>query len=156
MKRRELLSLATLGAIPMVFNKSLAGTIKFYEGIGIDKNSKSNQSIPRFGDGRDWFFEKRFGMFVHWGIYCIPAWHEQYQWRASVPRSEYVKFADQFNPKKFNPAQWLDLMQEAGMEYITFTTKHHDGFCMWNSNIQTIISRIRPLKKIYWECFRMS
>lgn len=66
MKRRVLLSLATLGVIPMTFNKSLAGTIVSSQGIDNDKNNYSNQlqSIPRFGDGRDWFFEKRFGMFM--------------------------------------------------------------------------------------------
>ncbi len=89
--------------------------------------------IQRFGDGRDWFFEKRFGMFVHWGIYAIPAVHEQYQQRYSISREEYDKYAQQWNPKDFNPDHWLDLMQEAGMEYLTFTTKHHDGFCMWDT-----------------------
>ncbi len=92
-----------------------------------------NQKVSRFGDSRDWFFGKRYGMFVHWGLYSIPGWHEQHQWRARVPRDQYVKLADEWNPKKFNPEQWLDLMQEAGMEYITITTKHHDGFCLWDT-----------------------
>jgi alpha-L-fucosidase len=89
--------------------------------------------IPRFGDARDWFFEKRFGMFVHWGLYAIPGWHEQHQWRARVPRAEFVKLAAQWNPVKFNPEAWLDLLQEAGMKYICLTTKHHDGFCLWDT-----------------------
>lgn len=89
--------------------------------------------IPRFGDGRDWFFEKRFGMFVHWGIYAIPGWHEQHQFQLRVPRDEYVKLAGQFNPVAFNPDAWLDLAEAAGMRYITFTTKHIDGFCMWHT-----------------------
>ncbi len=93
----------------------------------------AQSKIKRFGDGRDWFFEKRFGMFVHWGIYSIPAWHEQHQWRGRVPRAEYVKYAQQWNPVKFNPNAWLDLMQEAGMEYICLTTKHHDGFCLFDT-----------------------
>jgi len=92
-------------------------------------------SMPdkRFGDGRDWFYEKRFGMFIHWGIYSIPAWHEQHQWRARVPREKYAALASEWNPVSFNPDKWIDLMQEAGMKYITFTTKHHDGFCMWDT-----------------------
>jgi len=89
--------------------------------------------VQRFNDGRDWFFDKRFGMFVHWGLYAIPAWHEQILWRGNMKRSEYEKLVDGFNPVSFNPDAWLDLMQEAGMEYICFTTKHHDGFCMWDS-----------------------
>jgi alpha-L-fucosidase len=88
---------------------------------------------PRFGDGRDWWFHKRFGMFVHWGIYAIHGFHEQEQWRARVPRSEYQKLASQWNPVKFNPDAWLDLAAEAGMQYLCVTTKHHDGFCLWDT-----------------------
>jgi alpha-L-fucosidase len=87
----------------------------------------------RFGDGRDWFFEKRFGMFIHWGLYSIPAWHEQLQWRGPVPRNEYAKLAAQWNPVKYDPDAWLDLAQQAGMKYVCLTTKHHDGFCLWDT-----------------------
>lgn len=86
-----------------------------------------------FGDGRDWFIENRFGLFVHWGLYAIPAWHEQHQWRGRVPREEYEKLAAQFNPVRYDPDEWLDLAEEAGMEYVCFTTKHHDGFSMWDT-----------------------
>jgi len=88
---------------------------------------------PRFGDGRDWWFERRFGMFLHWGLYAIPGWHEQDQWRRRIPRSEYVKLARQWNPVKFNPDQWLDLAEQTGMKYVCITTKHHDGFCLFES-----------------------
>ncbi len=89
--------------------------------------------IPRFNDARDVFFERRFGMFVHWGLYAIPAWHEQILWRQKVRRKEYEQLIHQFNPVKFNPEAWLDLAQETGMQYICFTTKHHDGFCLWDT-----------------------
>ena len=89
--------------------------------------------ISRFGDGRDWFFERRYGMFVHWGLYSIPGWHEQQQWRASVPSGEYEKLAQQFNPTDYHPDAWLDLAEEAGMRYICLTTKHHDGYCLWDT-----------------------
>jgi alpha-L-fucosidase len=88
---------------------------------------------PHFGDGRDWWFERRFGMFVHWGIYAIHGLHEQEQWRYRVPRAEYVKLQQQWNPVKYDPNAWLDLAAEAGMKYICLTTKHHDGFCLWNT-----------------------
>lgn len=91
--------------------------------------------MPRFHDGRDWFFEKRFGMFVHWGIYAIAGWHEQHQWRGRVPRAEYVKLAEQWNPVKFDPYEWLDLAEAVGMKYICLTTKHHDGFCLWDTKL---------------------
>ena len=87
----------------------------------------------RFGDGRDWFFERRYGMYVHWGLYAIPAWHEQVQWRRGVPRAEYERLIERFNPVRFDPEAWLDLLQASGMEYLCFTTKHHDGFCLWDT-----------------------
>ena len=72
----------------------------------------------RFGDERDWFLEKRFGLFIHWGIYAIPGWQEQHQWRGRMPANEYVKLAEQWDPTNFNPDAWLDLAEEAGMQYI--------------------------------------
>jgi len=89
--------------------------------------------MPYFNDQRDWFFQKRFGLFVHWGLYAIPGWHEQHQMRARVPFADYVKLAQEWNPRNFNPDAWLDLMEEAGMEYICLTAKHHDGFCLWDT-----------------------
>ena len=91
--------------------------------------------MQHFNDARDWFFGKRFGLFVHWGLYAIPAWHEQIQWRGHIPRREYVKLIDQFNPERFDPDAWLDLAEEAEMQYVCFTTKHHDGFCMWHTKL---------------------
>ena len=90
--------------------------------------------MERFGDKRDWFFQKRFGLFVHWGLYAIPAWHEQIQQRRNIERTEYAKLIDQFDPVSFDPDAWLDLADEAGMEYVCITTKHHDGFCLWNTS----------------------
>jgi alpha-L-fucosidase len=79
------------------------------------------------------FSKKRFGLFIHWGLYAAPAVHEQYWQRWNINRDEYVRLADEFNPKSFDPAKWLDLAQEAGMQYLVFTAKHHDGFCMWDT-----------------------
>lgn len=87
----------------------------------------------RFHDARDWFLEKRFGLFLHWGLYSVPGYHEQDQWRRQVPRAEYAKLLDQFNPTAYDPGAWLDLAQEVGMEYAVLTTKHHDGFCLFES-----------------------
>jgi alpha-L-fucosidase len=95
--------------------------------------SATPKAAKRFGDGRDWFFDARFGMFVHWGLYAIHGFHEQEQWRARVPRAEYVKLAKRWNPVKFDANAWLDLVEAAGMKYICLTTKHHDGFCLWDT-----------------------
>lgn len=86
-----------------------------------------------FHDARNWFFQARFGLFIHWGLYAIHGWHEQEQMRAGVPRAEYEKLAESFSPQKFDPGRWLDLAQQAGMKYVCFTAKHHDGFCLWDS-----------------------
>lgn len=91
--------------------------------------------MERFGDARDWFFEKRFGLFIHWGLYAIHGWHEQEQWRGRLPADEYQKLTEQWNPTAFDPEEWLDLAQEVGMEYLVFTTKHHDGFCLWDTRL---------------------
>ncbi len=87
----------------------------------------------RFGDGRDWFFSKPFGMFIHWGLYAIPAWHEQVQQRRGMQRAAYEELIDSFNPQQFDPDAWLDVAASAGMTSLCFTTKHHDGFCLWDT-----------------------
>jgi alpha-L-fucosidase len=143
MKRRELIKSASLLATAPFFS-SWANRFSITDNFA--QHTAQNQ-IERFGDGRDWFFEKRYGMFVHWGLYSIPGWHEQHQWRGRVERSEYVKLANQWNPTKFNPEQWLDLMEEAGMKYITITTKHHDGFCLWDTKQTAFNTMNTPYKK---------
>lgn len=101
----------------------------------------------RFGDARDWFFQRRFGMFVHWGLYAIPGWHEQHQWRGRMARPEYVKLAAQWNPTKFNPDQWLDLLEATGMKYLCVTTKHHDGFCLFETKQTRFNSMNTPYRR---------
>ena len=75
----------------------------------------------------------KFGMFVHWGIYSLTGYHEQVRWRFFTPRTEYRKLMNEFNPVKYDPDEWVRLAKDAGMEYICFTTKHHDGFCMFDT-----------------------
>lgn len=144
MKRRDALkTAAAFSAISII--SPFAKAIKYP--LACDELKNVSGKIKRFGDGRDWFFEKRYGMFVHWGLYSIPGWHEQHQWRARIPRNEYVKLAQQWNPTKFNPEQWLDLMEEAGMKYLTVTTKHHDGFCLWDTKQTWFNTMNTPYKK---------
>lgn len=81
----------------------------------------------------DWFTDARFGMFIHWGIYSIPARGEWTIFQDDWDFAEYEKFAAQFNPVAFDPAGWAELAWNAGMRYVVFTTKHHDGFCMFDS-----------------------
>ncbi|MBN2412503.1 alpha-L-fucosidase [candidate division KSB1 bacterium] len=92
-----------------------------------------------------WWNEARFGMFIHWGLYSIPAgvydgkqipgigeWIMQ---KAPIPVKEYEKYAAQFNPVKFNAGEWVKIARDAGMKYIVITSKHHDGFCLWDSKV---------------------
>lgn len=129
MNRREFLTAAT-GATAITATPNL-----LQAATPIAATPTLPKQAPRFGDGRDWWFEKRFGLFVHWGLYAIHGLHEQEQWRFRVPREEYVKLAGQWNPTKFNPDAWLDLAEAAGMKYICLTTKHHDGFCLWDTKL---------------------
>ncbi len=105
------------------------------------------------------FRTRRFGLFVHWGLFALEGWHEQVQWRREIPAREYQKRQARFCPSRFSAQEWLDVLQEAGMEYLCFTTKHHDGFCMWDT--QTTDYKITntpwgkdPLKALAQECAR--
>ncbi len=73
------------------------------------------------------------GMFVHFGIYALTEIHEQTLARCQMKHEEYEKLAERFNPEKYDPEEWVLLAMSAGMKYITFTSKHHDGFCMWDT-----------------------
>jgi alpha-L-fucosidase len=84
-------------------------------------------------DKNRWFNDARFGMFIHWGIYSIPAQGEWIRYHNDISIKDYDKYAEQFNPVDFNPAEWADIAWNAGMRYVVFTTKHHDGFCMYDS-----------------------
>ncbi len=78
-------------------------------------------------------FDRRIGMFVHWGIYSVDGYHEQQRMRQRIGRKEYAKRMEAFTADKFDPNQWIDVAESAGAEYIVITAKHHDGFCMWDT-----------------------
>lgn len=92
-----------------------------------------------------WWREAKFGMFIHWGVYSVPAgfYHDKPvpgigEWimnKGKIPMAEYQEFAKQFNPVKFNAEEWVKLAKNAGMKYIVITSKHHDGFAMYNSQV---------------------
>ncbi len=89
--------------------------------------------MKRFGDARDWFFGERLGLFVHWGIYALNGRHEQEQWRYHVDRQTYRALAARFAPHSFDPDAWVAAARAAGMGYLVLTTKHHDGYCLWDT-----------------------
>jgi len=82
---------------------------------------------------RQWFADAKFGLFVHWGVYALLGKGEWIRTTGKIPRNEYAKLQRRFNPKKFNPDAWADLAKDAGTQYVVFTTKHLDGFCMFDA-----------------------
>jgi len=105
-----------------------------------------------------WFTEARFGMFIHWGLYAIPARGE---WVRSVERistAEYETFFNEFNPVDYNPKTWAKLAKEAGMQYAVLTAKHHDGFCLFDSKLTDYTAMHtqakRDLVREYLDAFR--
>lgn len=84
-------------------------------------------------DHAPWFTEARFGMFIHWGLYSLAARHEWVMYREEIPTEEYRKYFDHFDPDLYDPKAWAQTAKSAGMKYVVLTTKHHDGFCLWDS-----------------------
>ena len=91
-------------------------------------------------DHMQWWHEARFGMFIHWGIYAIPAHDAWLMYQEHIPFEEYKVLADQFNPQEYNPADWVALAKAAGMKYIVITTRHHDGYCLFDSKVSDFTS----------------
>jgi alpha-L-fucosidase len=82
-----------------------------------------------------WWNEARFGMFIHWGVYSVPGRGEWLMYQEHIPFDEYALLANRFNPTEYNPKQWVEKAKEAGMKYIVLTTRHHDGFCLFDSKV---------------------
>ena len=112
--------------------------------------TKMNES-PEKQAGRDLFRENKYGMFIHWGLYAIPGgiWkgqtmeengvgHNIGEWimrNKEIPRAEYSLLANQFNPVNFDADEWVAIAKAAGMNYIVITSKHHDGFALFDSKV---------------------
>ena len=84
---------------------------------------------------REWFNQARFGMFIHWGVYSILARGEWVRLIERIPSSEYEALAWKFKPKNYRPEEWVELAQDAGMKYMVLTTRHHDGFSLFDSEV---------------------
>ena len=100
-----------------------------------NRGSESSEmsSMADRAAAREWFQDAKFGMFIHWGVYSVLANGEWVMHRTKMNVTEYAKLPPQFNPTRFNAGEWVALAKEAGMKYITITSKHHDGFCMFGT-----------------------
>ena len=81
----------------------------------------------------EWWSDSRFGMFIHWGIYSQLARHEWIKKYERISDADYLKYFELFDPDLYNPTEWAKKAKAAGMKYAVITTKHHDGFCMFES-----------------------
>lgn len=107
-------------------------------------NPDTGETEAQFAKRTAWWREAKFGMFIHWGIYAVPnsdrtnTDHELTEWYLSANKmqvADYEKFAAQFHPTKFDAKAWVATAKAAGMKYIVITSKHHDGFCMFDSKL---------------------
>jgi len=80
-----------------------------------------------------WFTDARFGMFIHFGAYALAARHEWVKNFENLSNEDYQKYVDHFDPDLFNAREWVQAAKDAGMKYIVLTTKHHEGFCLFDS-----------------------
>ncbi len=101
----------------------------------IEAQETSSKSLipPARPESLNWFREAKFGLFIHWGVYSQIGREEWARELLQIPLREYEKIAMNFNPVKYNPNEWVKLAREAGVRYIVITSKHHDGFCIYDS-----------------------
>lgn len=137
----------------MIIKKLLLSCLLFVITMGVVQAQSGASSLDPYAnetvaerDARmEWFRVARFGMFIHWGVYAVPAGtHEGKkidgigEWimsKGEIPMAEYQKYAKEFNPIKYDPEAWVKLAKEAGMKYIVITSKHHDGFALFDSKV---------------------
>ncbi len=95
-----------------------------------------------------WFVRDRFGMFIHWGLYALPARHEWVQNNERIPKELYEqKYFKHFDPDLYDPTLWAKAASGAGMKYFVVTTKHHEGFCLWDSKLTDYKATNTPAKR---------
>src|ERR1700733_2523727 len=106
----------------------------------------------------EWWKDARFGMFIHWGLYSEAARHEWVKHNEAMTNEQYQKYFDEYNPDLFDPTKWAKEAKAAGMKYAVLTTKHHEGFCMFDSKYTdykaTNTKAKRDLVREYVDAFR--
>jgi len=99
------------------------------------KNDLSADDVLKTQGDTRWFVRDRFGMFIHWGLYALPARHEWVRHNEQLTNQDYEKYFKRFDPDLYDPALWAKAASDAGMKYFVVTTKHHEGFCLWDSKL---------------------
>lgn len=104
------------------------------------------QPAPTDGD-TTWFTHDRFGMFIHWGLYALPARHEWVKSYERIDSPTYEKYFKHFDPDLYDPELWAQAAENAGMKYFVVTTKHHEGFCLWDSALTDYKATNTPARR---------
>ncbi|MDF9799337.1 alpha-L-fucosidase [Catalinimonas alkaloidigena] len=138
MKRLATLSLITLLIINLSCQKKAEQETR-------EESTEAEIKSPADDERMGWWRDAGFGMFIHWGLYAIPGGiykgdtvRGNAEWimdKLDIPVSEYEQFASQFNPQKFDADEWVSIAKNAGMKYIVITSKHHEGFALWDSEV---------------------
>lgn len=126
--------------------------------LSFGQNKIGNETPEQKVKRMEWWTDARFGMFIHWGLYALPARHEWIKNRERQTDEEYQKYFDLFNPDEFNPKLWAKQAKSAGMKYAVLTTKHHEGFCLFDTKYTdykaTNTQANRDLVKEFVDAFR--
>ncbi|SEP11258.1 alpha-L-fucosidase [Mucilaginibacter gossypiicola] len=117
LKKLQLLAMFVLLMAPSLFAQKMIGT---------ETDAQKDKRM-------EWWKDDRFGMFIHWGLYSQAARHEWVKHNEKIDNAGYQKYFDQFNPDLFDPQKWAKQAKAAGMKYAVLTTKHHEGFCLFDS-----------------------
>ncbi len=161
MKPKSIITSFALAAVVACAPNNHAATNATEEVAGVTLDDAVAQAkvveTPAQRDARmAWWREAKFGLFIHWGVYAVPAgkfgnntnYGEWIMNSAKIPVATYREFASQFNPVKYNPELWAKTAKDAGMKYIVITSKHHDGFALYPSEASKWnIADATPYKK---------
>ena len=112
--------------------------LTIFSSYGFSQDQPSAKYLQQFNEKinrTEWFREARFGMFIHFGPYAVPARGEWVKTNETMTNEDYQKYVDAFVPSNYNPKEWAALAKQAGMKYAVMTAKHHDGFCMYDSKL---------------------
>ena len=146
--KKLLIHFLLLFALPCVSLRSIAQT---KPSIGAETPEQRSQRMQ-------WWTDARFGMFIHWGLYALPARHEWVKHNERIDSEHYQKYFDNFDPDHFDPKKWAKAAKAAGMKYAVLTTKHHEGFCLFDSKYTdykaTNTAAKRDLVREYVDAFR--
>jgi alpha-L-fucosidase len=160
MKSKTILTSCVLAATVLQSHAANTNVAATGEGVTVETSGVNSDTVKESPAERDarmkWWREAKFGLFIHWGVYAVPAgkyggntnYGEWIMNSAKIPVATYREFAGQFNPVKYNPELWAKTAKDAGMKYIVITSKHHDGFALYPSEASKWnIADATPYKK---------